>query len=143
MPNHKHLPIIQQITKKIHNRNEKNPPFSSKSSYLILAKGVDERDEVSNDVKNSIGRDRRRDISIAETTEIRGDGAIPTSGKGYDLVSPSVPELREAMDEKHHLPLPLLRDVHRDPIHLQHPMLDLFPLVSTFHPLLLSRRRWV
>lgn len=41
----------------------------------------------------------RRDIEVAEATEVRGNDAVASGGKRHNLVAPGVPELVVAMEE--------------------------------------------
>ena len=62
-----------------------------------MVKGVDERDEVADDVEDGIRPDVVGGFGVAVAAEIGGDGAVDTGGEGEDLVAPRVPQLGEAV----------------------------------------------
>lgn len=59
--------------------------------YLLEAEGVDEGDEVADEVEDGIGGNIRWDIRVTEATEVGGDAPVAGGGEGLYLVAPRVP----------------------------------------------------
>jgi hypothetical protein len=88
--------------------------------------GVEERDEVADDVEDGVGGRIRRRGGAAVAPEIGRDAAVAARGEVAHLVAPRVPELREAVHEQHRRRGGVhgagLRHVHRDAVGLQLPV---------------------
>ncbi|KAL4570339.1 hypothetical protein LXL04_025991 [Taraxacum kok-saghyz] len=80
--------------------SNQSAPVMPNNKHLICTNGVDECDEVADDVKCSkLGRivdGCAGSVSVA--TEVRGDCTVPVGGEVDDLMAPRVPELRETVD---------------------------------------------
>jgi hypothetical protein len=88
-----------------------------------LAEGVEEGDEVADDVQGGVVVDGRRGVGAAAAAEVGRDDAEAGVGESRDLVAPGVPELREPVQQQQRRPRALLYHMHADPVHLQRPML--------------------
>ena len=72
--------------------------------HLLDAEGVEEADDISDDVDGGVGGGGGRGVGVAVAAEVGCDGAVPEGGEGEQLVPPRVPQLREAVQEEHHRP---------------------------------------
>jgi hypothetical protein len=88
--------------------------------------GVEERDDVADDMEDGVGVRFRRRGGAAVASEVGCHAAVAARGEVAHLVAPRVPELREAVHEQHRRRGGVhgagLRDVHRDAVGLQLPV---------------------
>lgn len=94
--------------------------------YLGELEGVEEGDEVPDEVEDGVGGVLRRRGGAAVAAEVGRDAAVSARGQVPHLVAPRVPQLREPVHEQHRgssaAARPRLRDVHRDPVRLHRPV---------------------
>lgn len=94
--------------------------------YLGELEGVEEGDEVPDEVEDGVGGVLRRRGGAAVAAEVGRDAAVAARGQVPHLVAPRVPQLREPVHEQHRgggaAARPRLRDVHRDPVRLHRPV---------------------
>lgn len=79
---------------------------------LLDTKLVKKGDEVSDDVESCVRGRGGWGVGVTIAAKVGGDAAIAVGGEVEKLVSPRVPELREAMEEEDHWAFPYRRHVH-------------------------------
>ncbi|CAI0423389.1 unnamed protein product, partial [Linum tenue] len=75
-------------------------PIVPDQEDLVDLEGVEEADQVADDVEGGVFGRRRGRVGVAVPAEVRGDAAVAEGGEGEELVAPRVPELREAVEEE-------------------------------------------
>jgi hypothetical protein len=96
----------------------------SGSPDLGLAELGDEGDEVPDDVERGVAGRVGRHGGVAVAAEVGRHGAVPPRRQGCHLVAPPVPEVGEAVQEKHRGAAlgPRFRHVQAHPVHLHRPV---------------------
>jgi hypothetical protein len=89
---------------------------------LLLTHRLDQRHVVGDVTQHAVVLDRRRRRRPAVPAHVDGDGPVAGGGQRRQLVAPGVPRFREAVDEQHQRPLPLLYHVQADAVGGHDPM---------------------
>lgn len=91
-----------------------------------MAEAINELNQIADNMENRVIHGVGRGVGVAEAAEVGRDGSVPQRGEAVHLVTPGVPQLREAVEEEDNRPVALFRNVHVDAVHEDGAMRDAF-----------------
>jgi hypothetical protein len=91
-------------------------PVVAHDERRLLADGVEQPDDIGDEVEHAVRLDTRWRIGPPAPSEVGGHHVVAGVGQAGQLVPPRVPQLRHPVDEQHQRPVACLGDVHRDAV---------------------------
>ena len=96
--------------------NREGTEIEPHEDRALLVDGIEQPEQVAGDLRDVVGGDIRRGVSLPHAAHVRRDGAEARLRDDRDLVPPTEPEMREAVAQDHRHAGALLHVVHADAV---------------------------